>query len=418
MKDKQFNFPPNFYWGAATSAHQVEGGNNNDWSEWEKKNADRLVLAAQNGIWPDYILKNYPSPLQKENYISGAACDHYNRYEKDFDLARSLGHNCHRFSIEWSRVEPQEGIFDEKELAHYREVILALRERGLEPFLTIYHWTQPFWFRDKGAWLNAEAPRDFARLAERLVREFSGTGLKFWMTINEPMIYSTNGYLRDIWPPQKKNIFAYWQVINNLISAHILAYGIIKKIQPGAIVGIAKNNIYFSAQGAKLINNFIKFLADWWWNFRFLDKISGHIDFIGLNHYFHNRIDYGFNKNENKKISDMGWELFPEALYYVILDLKKYKCPIYITENGLADAMDSRREWFVVESLKNVAAAIDDGADVRGYFYWSLLDNFEWDKGFWPRFGLVEIDYRTQERRIRPSAAAYAKICKNNFMLL
>lgn len=420
MDDKRFNFPRDFYWGAATSAHQVEGGNVNDWSEWEEKNADRLAREARNKKWPDDILNSPtggPSPLKRENYISGAACEHYNRYKEDFDLARSLGHNAHRFSVEWSRVEPREGEFDAKEIGHYRDVILALRARGLEPFLTVYHWTQPLWFRDKGAWLNSAAPQDFARLAGRLAQEFSGTGLKFWLTLNEPMIYAFNGYLVGVRPPQKKNPFAYCKVINNLERAHIAAYRAIKNIQPDANVGIAKNNIYFESAGGP-VNSILKCAADWRWNFRFLNKISGHLDFIGLNHYFHNRIDCGFNKNANKKVSDTGWELYPEALYHAISDLKKYRRPIYITENGLADAADFRRAWFLTESLKNTALAIRNGADVRGYFHWSLLDNFEWDKGFWPRFGLAEVNYLTQARRLRPSAKVYAEICKNNSMLL
>ncbi|MEK7647014.1 MAG: glycoside hydrolase family 1 protein [Patescibacteria group bacterium] len=417
MDEKRFNFPQGFYWGAATSAHQVEGGNVNDWSEWEKKNADRLAGEARNKKWSDDILKQHPNPLERENYISGAACDHYNRYVEDFDLARSLGNNAHRFSVEWSRVEPREGEYNAKEIGHYRNVISALRARGLEPFLTIYHWTQPLWFRDKGAWLNSAAPQDFARLAGRLAQEFSGTGLKFWLTLNEPMIYAFNGYLRGVRPPHKQNPFAYYKVINNLIRAHIAAYRAVKSIQPDAKVGITKNNIYFESAGG-WVNGILKYAADWWWNFRFLNKISGHLDFIGLNHYFHNRINYGFNKNANKKVSDMGWELYPEALYRVLLDLKKYRLPVYITENGLADVADSRRAWFLAESLKNVAFAIKEGADVRGYFHWSLLDNFEWDKGFWPRFGLAEVNYRTQERRFRSSAGVYAEICRNNFMFL
>jgi len=203
-------------------------------------------------------------------------------------------------------------------------------------------------------------------------------------------------------------------VNRNLIKAHREAYEIIKKNNPAAQVGIAKNNIYFEAYQNKFINNLLKKFIDWWWNFYFLDKIKNQQDFIGLNHYFHNRINYGFNKNANKKTSDLGWELYPEAIHYVLKDLKKYNKPIYITENGLADAADKNREWFIKESLKNIHKAIQENTDVRGYFYWSLLDNFEWDKGFWPRFGLVEIDFKTQERKIRHSAYEYAKICREN----
>lgn len=378
---KNLKFPEGFLWGAATSAYQVEGGINNcDWA------------------------KVYPA---------GIACDHYNRYEEDFDIAKSLGHNAHRFSIEWSRIEPEEGKFDEKEIEHYRNVIKALRARGMEPFVTLWHWTLPYWVAKMGGWEKRKTIKYFERYVEKIIEEL-GNDVKFWITLNEPEIYSGNSYLKGIWTPQKKNFISYFLVTCNLIKAHRKAYEIIKKINPAAQAGIAKNNIYFEAYQNKFVNRLLKKIIDWWWNFYFLNQIKNEQDFIGLNHYFHNRINRGFNKNENKKISDMGWELYPEAIYYVLKDLRKYNKPIYITENGLADAADKNREWFIKESLKNIHKAIQEGVDVRGYLYWSLLDNFEWDKGFWPRFGLVEIDYKTMERKIRPSAREYKKIVAKN----
>jgi beta-glucosidase len=158
----------------------------------------------------------------------------------------------------------------------------------------------------------------------------------------------------------------------------------------------------------------LKKIIDWRRNFYFLNRLKNYQDFIGLNHYFHNRINYGFNKNENEKLSDVGWELYPEAIYYVLVDLKRYNKPIYITENGLADAKDKQRSWFIFESLKNINRAINEGVNVKGYLHWSLVDNFEWDKGFWPRFGLLEIDYKTLERKVRPSAYFYRDICIAN----
>ena len=166
MENQDTPFPKNFFWGAATSAHQVEGSNRNDWTEWERENARRLTEEAKKKQWSDFILQNYPNPLQEENYISGRACDHYNRFREDFDIARSLGHNAHRFSIEWSRIEPEEGKFDEREIEHYREVIRALRERGIEPFVTLWHWTLPLWVRDQGGWENSAIIPHFASYCE------------------------------------------------------------------------------------------------------------------------------------------------------------------------------------------------------------------------------------------------------------
>jgi len=405
-------FPKGFLWGAATSAHQVEGNNHNQWTEWELKNSKIKSQNAKLKKWPDFILEGYPNPLQEKNYISGRACGHYNRYEEDFDIAKSLGHNAHRFSIEWSRIEPEEGKFNEKEIEHYRDVIRALRARNLEPFVTIWHWTMPVWFARKGGFEKNGNIKYFVRFCEYVTKEFKDD-VTFWITLNEPEIYTTSSYLKGVWPPQKKNLISYLLVIKNLIKVHRESYRIIKKIEPSAQIGIAKNNIYFEAYQNKINNWILKKFIDWWWNFYFLNRIKNCQDFIGLNHYFHNRIkNLKFGQNENKKVSDMGWELHPEAIYYVLKDLKKYNKPVYITENGLADTKDENREWFIKESLKNIHKSISEGVDVRGYFYWSLLDNFEWDKGFWPRFGLVEIDYKTLKRKPRPSSKIYGEIVK------
>lgn len=407
-------FPKGFLWGAGTASHQVEGGTRNDWSEWEEANAKRLAQEAEEKFrhipaWAE-IKTQAQDP---KNYISGRVCDFYNHYEEDFDIARSLGHTAHRFSIEWSRIEPREGEFDEKEIEHYRKMIAALRARGMEPFVTVWHWPLPIWLRDKGGWKSQKTVGYFVRYAKTLASAL-GNDVRFWITLNEPEIYPMNGYLRGVWPPQEKSFFHYLVVTRNLVNAHRYAYQAIKKMHPDAQIGIAKHNVYFEAARGRLVNRILKWCADQGWNFYFLNQIVDAQDFIGVNHYFHNRIDYGFNKNENKKVSDMGWELYPEAIYHVLSDLKKYKKPIYVTENGLADMHDAHRAWFIQESLKNVLRAINDGADVRGYLHWGLTDFFEWDKGFWPRFGLVAVDYATMKRTIRPSAHAYAKICTSH----
>ncbi|MEK7149871.1 MAG: glycoside hydrolase family 1 protein [Patescibacteria group bacterium] len=405
-------FPSGFYWGAATSSHQIEGDNRNDWVDWEKKNAVRLAEEAKNK-WQKWQQEKFPEMFKQENYVSGIACDHYNRFEEDFNIAKSLGHNTHRFSIEWSRIEPKEGVFDEKEIEHYRNVIKALKQRNIEPFITLWHFSLPSWFATRGGWQSKKSVFYFSRYAEKVVQEF-GENVKFWITLNEPEIYTGKSYLKGQWPPQKKNLFTYFLVFKNLIKAHRAAYKTIKKINPKAEIGIAKNNIYFEAYNNNFLNKILKFFADWRWNFYFLNKIKNHQDFIGVNYYRHFLVNFCFLKQRDKRVSDMGWELYPEGIYYILKDLKKYNKPVYITENGLADADDKNREWFIKEILKNVYKAIKESVDVRGYFYWSLLDNFEWDKGFWPRFGLVEIDYKTMERKIRPSAWEYAKICKEN----
>ena len=415
-KNNILKFPDGFLWGASASAHQVEGGNRNDWTDWENKNAARLAREAKNK-YTKWQQKKFPEMFDPANYISGRAADHYNRYEEDFDIAKSLGHNAHRFSIEWSRIEPEEGKFNEKEIEHYRKVISALRARGMEPFITLYHWPLPLWLSAKGGWHDKETPEYFDKYVKKVAGIFA-EDIKFWITINEPEVYAGCSYMKGFWTPQKKSYFTYRKVMRNLVRAHKKAYTTIKTYNPKAKICIAKHNIYFEAYRNRFIKRLLKKAADWWWNDWFFKKISGYQDIIALNNYHHNRINFGFNKNKNKKMSDMAWEMYPESLAKTAIELKKYNLPIYITEHGLADAEDSRRGWFLKESLFHLHKAIQEGADVRGYLHWSLLDNFEWDKGFWPRFGLVEVDFKTQDRKIRKSAREYEKICRTNMLEL
>jgi beta-glucosidase len=377
-------FPKGFLWGSATASYQVEGGiENNDWAE-----------GARNGILP----------------ICGTSMDHYNRFESDFDIAKSLGQNAHRLSIEWSRIEPEEGKFDEKEIEHYRQVLRALRVRGLEPFVTLWHFTLPIWFSDKGGFNQKNSPEIFARYS-KYVLEKLGNEAKFWMTMNEPMVWSKAGYLTSAWPPFKMNPISYLSVVNRLVVSHNLAFKEIKKNFPLVLVGIAKHNIAFVSNG-KWWNNICSGFMNWFWNERFLNGISKSQDFIGLNYYFYKK----FGDKEKYQKSDMGWDIVPEGLYIVLKRLQKYKKPIYVTENGIADEADTKRADFIRASLRFVKKAIDKGVDIRGYFYWSLLDNFEWSYGFAKRFGLVEIDYKTLERSIRPSAYIYKEIAEKNIV--
>ena len=413
----------NFLWGAATSSHQVEGGNYNDWSEWERVNANRLALEAEKKFghldsWP-HIREQATNP---ENYISGIACDHYHRFREDFDIAKQLGHNAHRFSIEWSRIEPEEGKFDEREIEHYREVIHALRERGMEPFVTLWHWTIPLWLRDLGGVESKQFPKYLARYAAYVVKEL-GQEVTFWMTLNEPTSVIGQSYARKEWPPQRGSLVTALRVYKRLAHAHRLGYKAIHEVQPNAQVGFGNALAFIEpAHRASMLDRLAVRIAMFWSN-RYFFKLVGKDtnDYLAIQQYFHSRLAFPWhNQNENKKNSDMGWELYPKSLYCLLKEWGKIGKPIYITENGLADAKDSQRAWFITEALKHINRAREEGVDVRGYFHWSLLDNFEWDKGFWPRFGLVEIDYqlkaglpqaeKTLERKIRPSAWEYKKI--------
>lgn len=407
-------FPDGFLWGAATASHQVEGNTHNDWTEWEKENAERLAHESEKAFaWNPHWSKFRDEAINPANYISGNACDHYTRYREDFDILQTLNLNAYRFSIEWSRIEPQEGVFDERELNHYRDMIKELRKRGIEPFVTLWHWTLPVWLTKKGGVLARNFAPLFVRYSEQVAKAL-GNEVKFWITLNEPDVVASHAYLKGQWPPMQKNWWRYYRAISTLVQTHRITYSTIKRLFPEAEVGIAKHNIWFEAVGNTFVNRFLKRVADYVWNFWMLNKIADTQDFIGLNHYNHHRIDGWFNKNENKIQTDFGWEYYPQSLYHAAIELKKYNKPIYITENGIADHDDDLRPRFIEESLTALYQAIQDGAPVRGYLYWSLLDNFEWDKGYWLKFGLVAVDRTTQKRTIRDSARMYGEIARTN----
>ncbi len=408
-------FPPGFLWGAATAAHQVEGNQANDWAEWEQAHATELASVAEAKFahkapnW-DAIKADATNP---DNYISGQATDAYHRYAEDFTLAQSLGMNAQRISIEWSRIEPQEGVFDDQELAHYRAVVQDIKAKGMEPFVTLWHYSLPTWFADKGGWESATAEADFndyvAKVAEALRDD-----VDYWLTMNEPSIYANNAYLRGSRPPQKHSLVATLRVTNRLITGHQQAYATIKALDPQANVGLAYDVYSFGQESNS--PSAVERLARWWYNHRLIKKVGSSQDFIGVNYYIH--VPLGSRAPEaDEVVSDMGWRVYPEGLHQVLLDLKQYNKPIYITENGIADASDSRRGDMIHDTLVAVQRAIADGADVRGYFHWSLTDNFEWEKGFWPRFGLIEINYTTLARTVRASAFVYKNIITNNSVI-
>ncbi|MFA7315920.1 MAG: glycoside hydrolase family 1 protein [Candidatus Paceibacterota bacterium] len=375
-------FPKGFLWGSATASYQVEGG---------IENCDWAILAKQT--------KKIPEALN--------ACEHYTRYDADFDIIQSLNQNAHRLSIEWARIEPKEGEFDNNAIEHYRQVLINLKQRGIHRSVTIWHFTLPMWFYEKGGFEKEENIFYFVRYAKKVIESLKDVTSDF-SSINEPMVYASNGYLRAFWPPFKRNLFILLKVISNIATAHNEIYAWKKMAFPDVILGIAKNNVSFEGSGF-ITKKIAKFL--WWFrNDRFLLMIKGNVDFIGLNYYFHTMV----GSRSKGPFSDMGWEIYPKGIYDLLIDLKKYNVPLYITENGIADERDDRRGDFISQHIEWVHKAIEDGANVKGYYYWSLLDNFEWAFGFSKRFGLIEINYDTMERNIRPSALVYKFICEHN----
>ncbi len=407
-------FPKDFLWGAATASHQVEGNTLNDWSEWEKEHAPRLAKESEShfGHLPCWE-RVKEEALDPSTYLSGSSTDHYHRFEEDFDILKRLNGNVYRFSLEWSRIEPVNGVFDEQEIEHYRKVIQALRVRGIEPFVTLWHWTLPLWLRDEGGLLSQKFPEYFARYAEKVL-ESLGPDIRFVVTLNEPDVVTSHGYLKGAWPPQYKSIFKFFQATFNLIHAHKKAYAVTKQVYPDIQIGIAKHNVYFETAKSGLWNNILKSIAHYIWNKWWLNRIKNFQDFIGLNHYHRNVINGWYGKNPNEIVTDFGWEFFPESLTGALTDLMPYGKPVYVTENGLADATDELRQQFIPRAIAAIEKALQQGADVRGYMYWSLLDNFEWDKGYWLKFGLIAVDRGTFKRTVRPSAQIYAALIKKH----
>lgn len=382
----KLEFPKNFLWGSATASYQVEGGIENcDWAD-----------ASRHGYVPE----------------CGKACDHYNKYEEDFDLMKKMGHTFHRISIEWARIEPKEGQFDEKEIEHYRSVLHALHKREITPMVTCWHWTLPMWLSEKGGFSNEGFCEYFSRYCSKLVEEL-GDEAHLWATINEPMVVASHGYLKGTFPPFKKNIYKYLRSVSVLSQAHINAYRSMKAVRSDIRIGIAKHQIYFDSNNNPF-NKILVRLADWWWNDRFLEEIRTHQDFIGLNHYHYK--PFGIKLTTPR--TDIGWEMYPPAIYHCLMRLKQYNVPVYITENGLADAQDIYRAEYITNYLKEVHHAIQDGVFVRGYLYWAFMDNYEWTFSFDKRFGLVEVDFETLERKERPSSKVYSKIIQDNGITL
>ncbi len=419
-KEKVLKFPEGFLWGTSTSAYQIEGGIVNDWSEWEKKNAERLAKKAKH-YWQDWQKEKFLEMLDKKNYICGKACDSYNRYEEDFDLAKSLNNNAIRFGIEWARIEPEKGKFNMKEIEHYRKVLQSAKQRNLKTVLTLWHWTNPIWLAEAGGWSNKKVVDYFARYTELIVKEL-GDLVDYWVTLNEPLMHIGHGYLDGKFPPNKKaNIMGTIKVFYNLVNSHKESYKIIHNTYPEAKVSIAMTTGYFEpAHKWNLIEVLIAKLGHYFRNDWYLNKIKNYFDYIGVNYYHHDRMVWypPFKKNLNEKINDRGWEIYSEGIYHVLKNYIKYNKPMIILENGTADAEDNHRAKFISDHLKYVHQAIQEGADVQGYFYWSLLDNFEWAEGFWPKFGLYAVDRKTFKRTARPSARVYAEICKNNELVI
>lgn len=422
-QSESFCFPRDFRFGVATAGHQVEGDNrHSDWWDFEQEKG-RI----------------------KDGSCSGAACEHWHRFEEDLELVTALDCDTYRLSIEWAKVEPERGNIDQSVLQHYREVLLAARARGIEPVVTAYHFVLPRWFSQAGGWVNPDSPELFARYV-RILRDALGDQVQWWCTINEPVVYLYHAYLMGLWPPAEHSFRMMVRAGRNLIRGHVAATSVLRE-KPGihgqaVQIGIAKHlRVFdpFNPNDAK----------DVWaaerqaqgFNWAFLDSLEKGVfcfpfglggsipgwvpcqDYVGVNYYTRNLVRFELRAAftlfgvevppKGVAVNELGWELYSDGLYRLLKQVhEKYAKPILITENGIADKQDSQRPQFVRDHLGAVAKALTEGVPVLGYCHWSLYDNFEWAEGFEPRFGLYAVDYATQARTLRQGGAEYARIVR------
>ncbi|MCG2807714.1 MAG: family 1 glycosylhydrolase [Coriobacteriia bacterium] len=398
--DGQLHFPGGFTWGAGISAHQVEGENrHNDW--WAFEQQGKVA----------------------HSHFSGRATDHYNRFDEDFAIAESLGLSAVKISIEWSRIERERGVYDQDEIAHYVQVVKSARSHGLSPYVTLHHFSNPHWLGAYGWWEGTSTPALFAEFVRAVVVPLE-PWVDTWITINEPMLLASAGYLFGMWPPERKGWASAWRVARNLVRAHRLAYEAIHELDTVCRVGAAVNVTALKHPGRPTLRDrLLGGWVDWVANYYFIDHVKDRSDFVGVQYYTRATVQQLLAGDPMAlptgmrplPKTDMGWEIYPKGLYYTVRSMaKRSGKPIIVTENGIADAADERREDFIVEHLQWLHRAIEEGCDVRGYFHWALTDNFEWREGFEPCFGLVAIDYLTLKRTVRPSARTYERICRQN----
>lgn len=422
---KTIKLPKDFLLGSATAATQIEGGDkNSNWYHWGLKGK----------------IANHESPI--------VAADHYNRVEEDIHLMKEMNHQIYRMSIEWSRIEPREGVWSKKGICHYQKEIKGLLEAGIKPLVTLHHFSHPQWFEDKGQWTNKDSVKYFLRFVKKVVTSL-GHEVNEYCTINEPNVFANDTFMEGKYPPGKHgDVYSYFLASRNLIIAHLKAYKMIHQIRKSmgyqdTLVGIAMHVACFDINGNNPLTKLSKEFLDYSFHKLFLNgMVRGHLmfpigtgypfgkgkfcDFIGINYYSRHLVHSSSNPamlfgevrvEDNlpcEKLNDLGWEIYPKGLYLVVKKIdKQYQLPIYITENGIPDTKDSKRAKFIYDHFLQIQRLIEEGVDIKRYYHWSLLDNLEWNDGYAPRFGLVEVNYDTLERTIRKSGKFYGELCKH-----
>ena len=404
-----------FLWGVATSAFQIEGSPHADWTEWDP-------------------------PASAHPLMTG----HYERFREDIALLRELGVNAYRFSVEWSRIQPGERVWDETALEHYRRLVEELLASGIEPVLTLHHNTHPRWFHEATPWHGKLAAERYAAFVQRVVDALPE--VKTWITFNEPMIMLLGGYIDGCLPPGRRDNAAASRALAGILDAHARAYAVIHRRIPGARVGIAHNMAAFAPlRRWHPLDRLLARLGHRGFNLAILEAfrtgrtrlvlpfarpqslvtpVQGTLDFLGVNYYQRLHVRFRLPRRGSHALevvhrdgggcglTDMGWEEHPEGLSAVLREAATAGVPLLLTENGIATTDDDRKISFIRRHVAALDAARREGIDVRGYFYWSLTDTYEWLHGMHKRFGLYRIDWRTLERTPTAAAAYFAELVR------
>ena len=417
-------FPRGFLLGAATSSHQVEGGTENDWTDWE------------NTSYPD------GKPHIHDGTKSGLACDSWNRFDQDLRLLQELGANAYRWSVEWARLEPEEGRWNQEAADRYKSWMDQLAAAGISSMVTAYHFTLPRWVAKDGGWQSDRTIDRFEAFVRRLAGAF-GKLPDLWCTVNEPTVIAIQGYLRGDWPPGLKNEVETARVIARVMKGHARAARILRE-RTGKPVGIAHHVRLLHPATWSPLDRVIARVSDHFVNDAVVDchrtgriqimipgkitideavpDLKGSYDYLGINYYTRDHVRTDFKDPSmsrqfvpaTRPKNDLGWDIYPAGLHHTLMRWKRLKLPIYITENGMADNTGDRRPEFLRSHLYAIERALRDGADVRGYYHWSLLDNFEWAEGFTPRFGLYRVDYDDPDRKrtATPAVAVFQEFAR------
>jgi beta-glucosidase len=387
----ELSFPEGFRWGTATAAHQIEGGNtNNDWWRWEHTQGSGVAEP------------------------SGDACDSWHRWREDADLVAGMGLDHYRFSLEWSRIEPAPGEWSIAALDHYRRLCDYLRDQNIDPVVTLHHFTTPTWLADEGGWEKETIVDRFAEFCHRSTAALADSARRI-CTLNEPNVVATMGYVMGMFPPGRTDPGAAKAVTANLVAAHRKAVEAVRAAAPGLPVGLTLSMTdYQAVEGGEERTAHIREIHE----DVFLEATTGD-DFLGVQTYTRMRIgpDGWAGPEPGVPVLPMGYELWPDALAACLRRAWGFtggKIPLWVTENGIGTDDDAQRVEFVSAALRGVLGVISEGIDVRGYAYWSLLDNFEWAFGYRPHFGLVQVDRKTFERRPKPSAAWLSEVARAN----